>query len=229
VSSLCHECSEISVGRGSTDCYIPNQQNLLRAMDFNTPIEMLTGTTSFKVPPKKFRCVCFVHNMSSGTSKLDAKSHKCVFVRYSSGKKGYKCYDPVKKRMLESLDVTFRDTEPYFVLLNAQSNASPVTFQDTLEVVVTLPSDRVGREGEHRVSDNGMKDTMDLSDTMDVSPNTSSSTSVELRADLNLPPPTKQIKCTLENLVMRMLSNRYPRSISITRTCRRLSHITTSG
>jgi hypothetical protein len=68
-----------------------------------------------------------------------------------------------------------------------------VTFQDTLEVVVTLPSDRVGREGEHRVSDNGMKDTMDLSDTMNVSPNTSSSTSVDLRADLNLPPPTKQI------------------------------------
>jgi hypothetical protein len=68
-----------------------------------------------------------------------------------------------------------------------------VTFQDTLEVVVTLPSDRVGREGEHRVSDNGMKDTMDLSDTMNVSPNTSSSTSVDLRANLNLPPPTKQI------------------------------------
>jgi hypothetical protein len=215
VSSICHECSKIPVGRGSTDCYIPNQQNViiflrdndivhqttcmstpeqnsiaerknrhifevtmcllfamnvlkylwgeaaltatylinkmpLRTVDFSTQIEMLTGTTSFKVSLKKFGCVCFVHNISPGTSKLDAKSHKCVFVGYSSGKKGYKCYDPVKKRILESLDVTFREMEPYFELLNAQSNASPVTFQDTLEAVVTLPSDRVGREGEHR-------------------------------------------------------------------------------
>jgi hypothetical protein len=93
----------------------------LRAVDFSTPIEMLTGTTSFKVHPKKFGCVCFVHNTSVSTSKLDAKSYKCVFVEYSS-EKGYKCYDPIKKRMFESLDVTFRKTEPYFVLSNAQSN-----------------------------------------------------------------------------------------------------------
>jgi hypothetical protein len=91
----------------------------LRTVNFSTPFEMLTGTTSFKVPSKKFGYVCFVHNTSPGISKLDAKSHKCVFVRYSNGKKGYKCYDPVKKKMFESLDVTFRETESYFVLSNA--------------------------------------------------------------------------------------------------------------
>jgi hypothetical protein len=106
--------------------------------------------------------------------------------------------------MLESLDVTFRETKLYFVLSNAQSNASPVTFQDTLDVVVTLPSDPVGREGEHRVSDNGTKDTMDVS----LNTNTSSNTSLDSRADQNLSPPTRQfIKCTLKNLIMRMLSN----------------------
>jgi hypothetical protein len=88
--------------------------------------------------------VCFVHNTSLGISKLDAKSHKCVFVGYSSGKEWYKCYDPVKKMMFESLNVTFRETKPYFVLSNAQSNVSLVTFQDTLEVIVTFPSNRVG-------------------------------------------------------------------------------------
>jgi hypothetical protein len=87
-----------------TATYLINRMPL-RAVEFSTSIEMLTGTTSFKIPPKKFGCVCFVH---LSTSKLDAKSYKCVFVGYSSGKKGYKCYDPVKKRMLESLDVTFR-------------------------------------------------------------------------------------------------------------------------
>jgi hypothetical protein len=75
----------------------------LRTVDFSTPLEMLTGITSFKVSPKKFGCVCFIHNTSPYISKLDVKSHKCVFVGYSSGKKGYKCYD------FESLDVTFRE------------------------------------------------------------------------------------------------------------------------
>jgi hypothetical protein len=90
-----------------TATYLINRMPL-RAVEFSTSIEMLTCTTSFKIPPKKFGCVCFVHNTSLSTSKLDAKSYKCVFVGYSSGKKGYKCYDPVKKRMFESLDVTFR-------------------------------------------------------------------------------------------------------------------------
>jgi hypothetical protein len=148
---------------------------------------MFTCTTSFKVPPKKFGYVYFVHNTSPIISKLDAKSHKCVFVEYSSGKKRYKYYDLVKKRMLESLDVIFRETEPYFVLSNTQSNAYSVTFQDTLEVVVILPSDPVGREGEHKISDNGTKDTMN------VSSNISSSISLDSRADKNLPPPTRQI------------------------------------
>jgi hypothetical protein len=129
-----------------TATYLINRM-LLMVVNFITPIEMLTDTISFKVPPKKFGCVCFVHNTSVSTSKLDAKPYKCVFVGYSSGEKRYKCHDPIKKRMFESLDVTFRETEPYFVLSNAQSNEFPVTFQDTLEVVVTLPSDPVGREG----------------------------------------------------------------------------------
>jgi hypothetical protein len=77
-------------------------------MYFITSLEMLTCTTSFKVPPKKFGCVCFVHNTSPNISKLDVKSYKYVFVWYSSGKKGYKRYDSVKKMMFESLDVTFR-------------------------------------------------------------------------------------------------------------------------
>jgi hypothetical protein len=92
-------------------------------------------TVDFSIP-----LVCFVHNTSLGISKLDVKSHKCVFVGYSSGKKGYKCYDPVKKIMFESLDVTFRETESYFVLSNAQSNTSPVTFQNDTWDMVPRPS-----------------------------------------------------------------------------------------
>jgi hypothetical protein len=97
--------------------------------------------------------------------------------------------------MFESLDTTFRETESYFVLTNAQSNTSPVTFQDTLEMVVTLPSGRIGWEGGNVVvaSKDDIEDTMDLSDTMNVSSSTSSNSHLNSNMDQNLPLPTRQI------------------------------------
>jgi hypothetical protein len=38
----------------------------LRVVDFSTPLEMVTWTTLYKIPSKKFGCVCFVHNTSPG-------------------------------------------------------------------------------------------------------------------------------------------------------------------
>jgi hypothetical protein len=42
---------------------------------------------------------------------------KCVFVGYSSTQKGYKCWDPVGKKLFVSMDVTFREFEPYYTKL----------------------------------------------------------------------------------------------------------------
>jgi transposase InsO family protein len=53
-----------------TATYLINKMPL-RTVDFSTPLEMLTCITSFKVSPKKFECVCFVHNISPGISKFD--------------------------------------------------------------------------------------------------------------------------------------------------------------
>jgi hypothetical protein len=39
---------------------------------------------------------------------------KCVFVGYSSTQKGYKCWDPVGKKLFISMDVTFWEFEPYY-------------------------------------------------------------------------------------------------------------------
>jgi Reverse transcriptase (RNA-dependent DNA polymerase) len=70
-----------------------------------------------------------------------------------------------------------------------------VTFQDTLEVVVTLPSGRIGREGENVVValEESIEDTMDLSDTMDMSPSTSLNSRLDSSMDQNFPPSTRQI------------------------------------
>jgi cobalamin biosynthesis protein CobT len=64
-----------------------------------------------------------------------------------------------------------------------------VTFQDTLEVVVTLPSGRIGREGENVV----VASEDDIKDTMDASPSTNSNSHLNSNMDQNPPPPTRQI------------------------------------
>jgi hypothetical protein len=62
-------------------------------------------------------------------------------------------------------------------------------------MVVTRPSDPVGREVEHRVSvsNNGTENTIDVSPNTSPNTNTSTSTSLDSDADQNLPPPTRQI------------------------------------
>jgi Integrase core domain len=119
-----------------TAVYLINRMPL-RAVEFRTPLEILTGKNAFKVPPKIFGCVYFVHNIVPGISKLDSRAHKCVFVGYSREKRGYRCFDPMKKRMYESMDVTFRESEPYFSSASISIN-SPTVLTDFLDIVPSL-------------------------------------------------------------------------------------------
>jgi hypothetical protein len=132
-----------------TAIYLINRMPL-RAVEFRTPLEILTGKNAFKVPPKTFGCVYFVHNTTPGVSKLDVRGHKCVFVGYLRGKKGYKCFDPMKKRIYESMDVTFRESEPYFSSASV-SVSSPTVLTDFLDIVPSPcvnTTSETSREGE---------------------------------------------------------------------------------
>jgi hypothetical protein len=40
---------------------------------------------------------------------------KCVFIGYSSIQKGYKCWDPIRKKLFVSMDVTFCEFESYYI------------------------------------------------------------------------------------------------------------------
>jgi hypothetical protein len=109
-----------------TAVYLINRMPL-RAVEFHTPLEILTGKNAFKVSPK------------------------CVFVGYSREKKGYRCYDPVKKRMYESMDVTFRESESYFSFAGVSAGSSTV-LNDLLDIVpisyvnATSETSREGRQ-----------------------------------------------------------------------------------
>ena len=84
-----------------------------RVLDNKSLAELLLNSNEFVVSPKVFGCVCFVHDYRNDIRKLDPRAVKCVFVGYSSTKKGYCCWCPSEHRFFISMDVTFREYEPF--------------------------------------------------------------------------------------------------------------------
>src|SRR4051812_5538439 len=85
-----------------------------RILRMKAPCEMLQGEMKFVVPPKVFGSTCFVRDHRPTVGKLDPRATKCVFVGYPSCQKGYKCWSPTEKRFFVSMDVTFRESDPYY-------------------------------------------------------------------------------------------------------------------
>lgn len=56
-----------------------------------------------------FGCQAFGHIPKDERRKLDPKSKKCVLLGYGTTKKGYRLYDPLKKKVLHSRDVIFNE------------------------------------------------------------------------------------------------------------------------
>ena len=82
-----------------------------------------------------FRYTCFVRDVRPHVSKLDPKSLKCIFLRYSRVQKEYRCYCLTLRRYFMSTDVTFFETTPF-------SLSSLVTSQEEDEdlLVYTIAS-----------------------------------------------------------------------------------------
>ncbi|KAK3041977.1 hypothetical protein RJ639_002285 [Escallonia herrerae] len=61
---------------------------------------------------------------NSVLGKLDPKAVKCVFIGYSSSKKGYKCYSPEKKKVYNTMDVTFFENQSFYPKTSIQGENS---------------------------------------------------------------------------------------------------------
>lgn len=85
-----------------------------RVIGMKSPCEMLLGENIFLVPPKLFGCTCFVRDHRPSVGKLDPRALKCIFIGYPAGQRGYKCWSPAEQRRFVSMDVTFREAEPFY-------------------------------------------------------------------------------------------------------------------
>ncbi|KAJ9679119.1 hypothetical protein PVL29_021142 [Vitis rotundifolia] len=90
-----------------------------RVLDNKRPVKILKSfyphfRTSNGLIPRVFGCTAFVHVHSQHRDKLDPRAIKCVFLGYSSTKKGCKCYNLQTRKFYISLDVTFIENKHFF-------------------------------------------------------------------------------------------------------------------
>ncbi|GJT27321.1 retrovirus-related pol polyprotein from transposon TNT 1-94 [Tanacetum coccineum] len=78
-----------------------------RSLDEKVPEEFWTGLKPSVEHFKVFGCIGHVHIPAQLRTKLDARSHKCVFLDVSQESKAYCLYDPSSKRIVISRDMIF--------------------------------------------------------------------------------------------------------------------------
>ena len=74
------------------------------------------GSSSSYDSLRVFGCVCFFLLQDHERNKLQSHSHLCCFLGYGIGKKGYRCYDPISKRLRVSRHVVFWEHKTFYQL-----------------------------------------------------------------------------------------------------------------
>ena len=106
-------------------------------LNWATPYHQLfPNNPLFPIKPKVFGYTCFVRDVHPQASKLDPKSLKCIFLRYSRAQKGYRCYSPTLRRYFVSTDVAFFETTLFSL---STTVTSPGEDDDLLDYYVSLP------------------------------------------------------------------------------------------
>ena len=90
-----------------------------KVLKFQTPIDILQNefpkSRVFNSMPLKISgCTVFIRNPDRTASKLDPKGKKCIFVGIAPTKRGYKCFDPISRKMFVTMDTNFFESKPYF-------------------------------------------------------------------------------------------------------------------
>jgi hypothetical protein len=75
------------------------------------PQEAWSGTKLNVAYLRTFGCIAYTHIPSELRKKLDDRSEKCIFTRYSETSKAYRLYNPISKKLILSRDVKFLENQ----------------------------------------------------------------------------------------------------------------------
>eukprot|EP00253_Pinus_taeda_P035717 PITA_35717 len=93
-----------------TACYLLNKSPS-SALEDKTPQEVWTGKKTSLSHLRVFGCDAYVHVPKEKQTKLDSKSEKCIFIGYKNGLKSYKLWNLVRRKVVYSRDVVFREVK----------------------------------------------------------------------------------------------------------------------
>ena len=107
----------------------------------STPSSSLSNTTSYAVWNDRkpdlsmyrvFGCRVYVNILRKDRKNLEPHTNPCVFIGFSDGYKGWKCYDPETKKIVIARDVVFDETvfPGLSTKTKPQNPPPPVTLRD---------------------------------------------------------------------------------------------------
>ncbi|KAJ9541338.1 hypothetical protein OSB04_027844 [Centaurea solstitialis] len=107
-----------------------------------SPFEALHGITPAYELLKVWGCACFVQLQPHEHTKLQPRSCLCLFLGYGIEHKGYRCWDPISKRLRISRHVTFWEHVPFYTMPNShfETPTSVVPFFTDSSISLDLPS-----------------------------------------------------------------------------------------
>ncbi|PSS08272.1 Endonuclease, partial [Actinidia chinensis var. chinensis] len=89
-----------------------------------TPYERLYGTPPDYHSLRVFGCACFVLLQPHERTKLEPRSRLCCFLGYGIEHKGYRCWDPLSRRLRVSRHVVFWEHKMFSSLSSFQMSSS---------------------------------------------------------------------------------------------------------
>ncbi|KAJ9566231.1 hypothetical protein OSB04_002197 [Centaurea solstitialis] len=101
------KCPEHFWGEAAFTVVYTINRHPTRTLQNKSPYEALYGITRAYELLKVWGCACFVQLQPHEHTKLQPRSRLCLFLGYGIEHKGYRCWDPISKRLRISRHVTF--------------------------------------------------------------------------------------------------------------------------